>query len=234
MLSQAPSTRSIIMAVVIVAGLIFAAPQSGHAVPIDTTFEIKVEGMGVDMNGDPIVVPAGTLTVEFDGESGPTIPTILDITELDHIKLTWQPESGPVPSPPSFFSFESTDPLSDFNPAVFQYATPTHMTTPDTIILLDIASALLGMEGNGPRCQMSSADESQAPCVVGRHLFIQSGEGSATYPIVSAGPITQPPVVIPEPSTWLLLSTGLVGVIGYAFSRRVRPAAPRRTPSANA
>jgi hypothetical protein len=226
------------MAVAIVVGLIFAAPHSGYAAPLARDYEITVQ-CPTPFVGAPYasqcvnVAPGtvvGTLTGAFTGDDD---DELIDISELTLLTFKWTPMTvGMTSFPPAGFERELSDFVFPMSMSSFLYATPTNndpLMIPNTIMEL----SLIDPNDDGAACLDSLS--MLAPCIVGQDLEVLGvGESDGRYRIamVDIGPAG--PVVIPEPSTWLLLVTGLVGVIGYAFSRRVRSAAPRRTPGASA
>jgi hypothetical protein len=183
---------------------------------------------------------AGKLCGDFIGTDS-NDDKMINLPEITRIRIEWlQAAIGFDPTDFTLDQDNTGDP--SFPPgytfpaggSLFVYHTPAHPSTPDTIQGLD----LFDTEDDGPRCQDGSG--LPAPCLSGQQLFLSLSDVEGLYLIppdgicIGTACSSQPPAVIPEPGTWLLLSTGLIGMLGYAFSRRVRRAAPRRTPIAGA
>jgi PEP-CTERM motif len=224
----------IIMALVTIASLVGIAPRNALAVPISNTITITVQGGGtvvVSFSGDDSLTPStspnnnnGIIEVLDIDTNGPN-----DVIELTALTATWtpSPSQSSDPSIPSPFTLAVRDSIlscasipnciptfNDPNQVGFQYDIGNNVITelfirngnfisvpPDSIFATECVNQDIEINTQG------TTD--------GRRLCTT---------IASQG---GPPTVIPEPSTWLLLSSGLVGMVGYAVSRCRRSAALR-------
>jgi PEP-CTERM motif len=205
---------SLIMVIVALAGLVGMVPRRALAAPITKIITIAVQG-------------GGTAVVSLTGEDNPTTPNGIievldedndgtnDVIELTTLTATWTPGQ---PTDPTAFTLAipglAIPDFSNNNQVQFHYN-----------IGNDEITNLFIQDGNKLDCQ---------PCNTGNSIIIRGPDPDADFffTISSQGP--PPATVIPEPSTWLLLSTGLAGVVGYAFFRRWRSAAPGPASAADA
>ena len=201
---------SFIMAIIALASLIGLAPHSALAVPISKTITIGMQGGGTVvvsfLGEDNLLTPNGiieALDTDSDGTN--------DVIELTTLTAVWIPGQ---PTDPTAFTLAipslAIPNFNDSSQVEFEYNTGT-----------DKITNLFVQNGNKIDCPLLT---DVILCDNGGGIIIRGPVPDADFSlaIVSQGP--PPTTVIPEPSTWLLLSTGLVGVMGYACSRRRRSA----------
>jgi hypothetical protein len=217
MLSQFRSFRHTIMVLVTIASLMGLAPYSALATPMTYDFTFTA-GAGNCNAASPLLCLKGSFTGEDKNNDG-FIDSINGTGQVELTILMGKWFGGPPPT----FLFSITD-VSDFSdPDVVEFQYDIGMNVIKT----------LNVGGVNPFIYPAPPDANSAcptsPCILfgtdlGQRLEVT--EQSVT-------PAAAAPAAVPEPGTAILLSLGLIGMILYAFARRLRPTAPRRVPVAD-
>jgi len=186
-------------------------PSAAHAGPI-TVF---------DLTNATIETPYGSLGLESGTVTINTVTGAI-VSENIEIKDVWIPDLGHV-----LINYHFAGPISSVNQGSDPYsstpeyyseisgtATPTSagVDNAGTSFYLTLpVSSLVGYTG-GPLCTISLI-----PCG-GDYTTLYTGESDENFYFELGGDLT-PDTPVPEPSTLLLLATGMVGVAGTARRR---------------
>lgn len=152
-------------------------------------------------------VPVGELTVDLTGEdkNGNNLIDVADPdAELTDLSAHWVPVDDT--GQPAF-----TATLSD---GVDGLALQYNLTT-DTLLALLI---------DGTASGDSVLIDCQEGCDVDNLLIIQSPVKDSFSSYIVTSQQVSAPTLVPEPSTWCLFATGLLGLLGYTYARRQRDA----------